>query len=137
MEPDTDGPCVLVPQMFLASHGYLKNNRDPSEKYGDDTTAAMVAWQIVQGISCDGGCGPESRKCMLEKGFPFDQYLKAIAEASMRPTRFVQPDGSVIVWPAGSNTAVQVDDYELTPAKPTEETAVCFDAEGGGRVYPH
>ena len=65
VEPGAEGAAVKRVQAYLAKFGYLKKHDDgPDGKYGDETKAAILAYQKSQGLAEDGVVGPKTLERM-------------------------------------------------------------------------
>jgi len=96
MEKGSHGPAVNLILVFLLGWAYSSEGGVICDcQYGEIGTALMAKYQADHGLSPDGGCGPETRRQMLNiYGFNF----QAAAESTGGTTIFVQPDGSQLEW---------------------------------------
>ncbi|MGC9598949.1 MAG: peptidoglycan-binding protein [Minisyncoccia bacterium] len=115
MERGSHGPIVQLVIVFLLGAGCGKG-LVADGMYGDVAVANMQAWQRANGISDDGGCGPETRNCMKER-WGFDLELASRYLLADAPTVFFQPEGGWIRWHPAEEYA---DPLQSSPTSPLE-----------------
>ena len=105
MEKGSKGPAVVVLLSFLNGwalswgEGGLPEGFQIGDELDMDAMTLVAQYQEDNGLDVDGGCGPQMRTDMTERGFNFE----AAARAAGGATKFVQLDGSYILWAPNFN----------------------------------
>jgi hypothetical protein len=101
MQPGSKGPVVNLLLKYLdpkaTEHVPGPTGIVLDGEFGPTGTREMIAWQEKQGITADGGCGPETRKALKRAGFDLDEAAHGMPlDADI--TAFVQLSGTILYW---------------------------------------
>lgn len=100
LEKGSKGPAVVPLLVFLLTWASLFGEEVPEgfqtdDELGERGMLLIAKYQEFEGLTVEGGCGPEMRASLLSR-YNFDFEL--VANSVGGETIFVQPDGQQISW---------------------------------------
>ncbi len=99
LEKGSKGPAVVPLLAFLVGWGFgwceVPDGFKADDELGELGMKLIAKYQEDNGLSVEGGCGPQMRANLLDHGFDFEL---AACSAGSDLTTFVQPDGTKVEW---------------------------------------
>ena len=89
------GPHIVVLGAFLAGKIFPPSDFVPDQDYGPNIKGMVSAYQIINGVTFENGCGPKTLAMMKKDCFDFEIACRHVI---FEPALFVQPDGGQVWW---------------------------------------